>query len=59
MKNYLTELTAPKPIEILGINIHPLSIFQLNSLIAHAIKYQQKWIIAHQNLHGVYIPSRP
>lgn len=55
MKNSLTQPTAPKPIKILGVNVHPLSISQLNSLIAHAIKYQQKWIIAHQNLHGVYI----
>jgi N-acetylglucosaminyldiphosphoundecaprenol N-acetyl-beta-D-mannosaminyltransferase len=55
MKNYLTEPTATEAIEILGINVNPLSISQLNNLIARAISYQQKWIIAHQNLHSVYI----
>ncbi len=55
MKNSLTEPAVPEPIEILGINVHPLSISQLNSLIAHTINYQQKWIIANQNLHSVYI----
>ena len=55
MKNYLIDSVVSKPIQMLGVRLHPLSITQLNDLIARAINSQQRWIIAHQNLHGIYL----
>jgi N-acetylglucosaminyldiphosphoundecaprenol N-acetyl-beta-D-mannosaminyltransferase len=45
----------PQVVEILGVNVNPLSMFQLNSAIAEAIEHNYKWIIANHNLHSVYI----
>jgi N-acetylglucosaminyldiphosphoundecaprenol N-acetyl-beta-D-mannosaminyltransferase len=55
MNNSLTEPVIYQPIQILGVTIHPLSIYQLNGLIAQSVKEQQKWIIANHNLHSIYI----
>ena len=44
-----------KSVQILGIKLDPLSINQLNELIARSIETNQKWIIANHNLHSVYI----
>jgi len=55
MQNSFTETINTQPVEMLGITVHPLSIYQLNSLIAQAIEEQHKWIIANHNLHSIYI----
>jgi N-acetylglucosaminyldiphosphoundecaprenol N-acetyl-beta-D-mannosaminyltransferase len=55
MKNSLTEFAIPRSINILGVTIHPLSIYQLNDLIVEAVALKQKWIIANHNLHSIYL----
>lgn len=40
---------------MLGISVNPLSIPQLNSLIAEAVAGKHRWIIAHHNLHSIYL----
>jgi len=44
-----------QPLKLLGVNLHALSISQLNALIAEAIARNQRWIIAHHNLHSIYL----
>jgi N-acetylglucosaminyldiphosphoundecaprenol N-acetyl-beta-D-mannosaminyltransferase len=58
MRNYLAESVACQAIDILGVTVHPLSISQLNRLICQAVEQKQKWIVAHQNLHGIYLFHR-
>jgi N-acetylglucosaminyldiphosphoundecaprenol N-acetyl-beta-D-mannosaminyltransferase len=55
MNNSSIEPTPAPAIEILGVQVNPLSISQLNRLIAEAIDLRHKWIIANHNLHSVYI----
>ncbi len=55
MKSSLTDPSISQPIQILGVNIHPLSIAQLNHLISQSVQNRQKWIIANHNLHSIYI----
>lgn len=43
---------------LLGVRIHPLTIPQLNSLVASRIGAKQKLIIASQNLHSIYLFHR-
>jgi N-acetylglucosaminyldiphosphoundecaprenol N-acetyl-beta-D-mannosaminyltransferase len=50
MNNYSTKL-----MRIFNVAIDPLSIVQLNELIAQAIDNNQKWIVANHNLHSIYI----
>lgn len=40
---------------MLGITVNALSISQLNALIAEAIVSNQRRIIAHHNLHSIYL----
>ena len=40
---------------LLGVQVDALNIPQLNSLIAEAVEYNEKWIIANHNLHSLYI----
>jgi N-acetylglucosaminyldiphosphoundecaprenol N-acetyl-beta-D-mannosaminyltransferase len=54
MKPSLSEFANLQPIRMLGITVNPLSIPQLNALIAEAITRKQRWIIAHHNLHSIY-----
>ncbi len=42
-------------LRLLGVDIHALSLLDLNSLIDQAIKQNQRWIIANHNLHSVYL----
>ncbi|MFC1997594.1 WecB/TagA/CpsF family glycosyltransferase [Chloroflexota bacterium] len=44
---------APKPIYLLGIQIHPITVEELNLIIENLIKNQQKAIIAHVNTHAM------
>ncbi|MBW4626549.1 MAG: WecB/TagA/CpsF family glycosyltransferase [Brasilonema octagenarum HA4186-MV1] len=43
------------PYKFLGVQVDALSIPELNSLIAQSIKRDKKWIIAHHNLHSLYL----
>jgi N-acetylglucosaminyldiphosphoundecaprenol N-acetyl-beta-D-mannosaminyltransferase len=43
------------PHTFLGIHVDALSIPELNSLIAQSIEQGKKWIIAHHNLHSLYL----
>lgn len=42
-------------LNILGVEVHPLTIDHLNLLIAQCIESGQKQIFAHHNLHSVYL----
>ena len=55
MKPFLSEFADLQPVRMLGINVNPLSIPQLNALIAEAITQKERWIIAHHNLHSIYV----
>lgn len=55
MNHSLLELSDVQPIKILGVNVNGLSISQLNALVGEAISRNQRWIIAHQNLHSIYV----
>lgn len=43
---------------LLGVQVNPLTMSQLNSLIVEAVKHNQKWIIANHNLHSTYLYHR-
>jgi len=47
-----------QPITLLGVTVNPLSIPQLNALVAEAITQRKRWVIAHHNLHSTYIYHR-
>ena len=55
MKQSLPESADVQPIKILGVTVHALYISQLNALIAEAVTRNQRWVIAHQNLHSIYV----
>jgi N-acetylglucosaminyldiphosphoundecaprenol N-acetyl-beta-D-mannosaminyltransferase len=55
MKPSLPKSANLQPLKMLGITIHALSISQLNALIGEAIARKQRWIIAHHNLHSIYL----
>lgn len=43
---------------LLNVLVDPLPIPLLNQSIATAIAQQARWIIAHHNLHSVYLYQR-
>lgn len=43
---------------LLGIQVNPLTMPELNLLIEEAIEHSQKWIIANHNLHSIYLYHR-
>jgi len=43
---------------LLGVEVHALTMAQLNGLIGEAVEQQQKWIIANHNLHSIYLYHR-
>jgi N-acetylglucosaminyldiphosphoundecaprenol N-acetyl-beta-D-mannosaminyltransferase len=55
MKNIFAESASIKPLRMLGIKVNALSMPQLNALIAEAINFNKRWIIAHHNLHSIYV----
>jgi N-acetylglucosaminyldiphosphoundecaprenol N-acetyl-beta-D-mannosaminyltransferase len=40
---------------MMGVSLHPLTISELNALIGAAIDVDERWIIAHHNLHSLYL----
>lgn len=44
--------------ELLGVQIHPLSIPDLHAVIAEAVDTRDRRLIVSQNLHGVYVYHR-
>jgi N-acetylglucosaminyldiphosphoundecaprenol N-acetyl-beta-D-mannosaminyltransferase len=56
MKLSLPEESASiQPIKLFGVTLHAVSIPQLNALIAEAVACSQRWVIAHHNLHSIYL----
>jgi N-acetylglucosaminyldiphosphoundecaprenol N-acetyl-beta-D-mannosaminyltransferase len=47
-----------RSIDVLGVRVTPYTIHQLNGLIKKCIDNNERRIIAHQNLHGVYYHYR-
>ncbi|RMF56772.1 MAG: glycosyltransferase [Bacteroidetes bacterium] len=45
-------------ITLLGIQVDPLTISELNDCIAEAVARDVRWIIAHHNLHSIYLFHR-
>jgi len=43
---------------LLGVTVDPLTIAELNERIAKAVARGERWIIAHHNLHSVYLHHR-
>lgn len=43
---------------ILGVEVDPLTIQELNATIAAAVVRGERWIIAHHNVHSVYLYHR-
>lgn len=41
--------------QLLGVKVNLLSMTQLNSLIAEAVKLNTKWVIANHNLNSLYL----
>lgn len=40
---------------MMGISVHPLTASDLNTLIGSAVDGGERWVIAHQNLHSLYL----
>ncbi len=51
-------MKATMYIALLGVIVEPLTIAELNGLIARAIEQKERWIIANHNLHSVYLYHR-
>jgi N-acetylglucosaminyldiphosphoundecaprenol N-acetyl-beta-D-mannosaminyltransferase len=51
-------LRKESPFEMLGIRVYALQMLDLNNLVAKAIAQNKRWVIAHHNLHSVYIYHR-
>nr|WP_322511286.1 WecB/TagA/CpsF family glycosyltransferase [Chloroflexus sp.] len=45
-------------VALLNVTVDPLPVALLNQSIATAIAQQERWIIAHHNLHSVYLYQR-
>lgn len=55
MRNACESVRPIDPVEILGITVHPLTIRDLHGRIQAAVDGNERWIIAHHNLHSLYI----
>jgi N-acetylglucosaminyldiphosphoundecaprenol N-acetyl-beta-D-mannosaminyltransferase len=56
MKQFLTQKPeGARQYKFLGVQVNPLSISELNSLIAESVEQNRKWIIANHNLHSLYL----
>lgn len=55
MSPFWHESTATPSFNILGVTLHAVAIAQLNVLLKLAITGKQRCIIAHHNLHSVYL----
>jgi N-acetylglucosaminyldiphosphoundecaprenol N-acetyl-beta-D-mannosaminyltransferase len=43
---------------LLGVRVDPLTIQDLNALIAEVVRRGERWIIANHNLHSIYLYHR-
>lgn len=50
--------SEPVVCELLGVQVHPLTVADLHAIIASAIDERRQVIITSQNLHGVYLYHR-
>jgi N-acetylglucosaminyldiphosphoundecaprenol N-acetyl-beta-D-mannosaminyltransferase len=55
MKKSFGKFDSLPSLKILGIRVNAVSMPQLNALIAEAINSKKRWIIAHHNLHSIYL----
>ncbi len=51
-------MSSMTPYRLLGVNITPLSITELQGVIAQAAQDGQRWVLANHNLHSVYLFQR-
>ncbi len=49
------KLRTSKPAEFLDIVINPMTIDELIELLCDGIRADQKWLVAHHNLHSLYL----
>jgi N-acetylglucosaminyldiphosphoundecaprenol N-acetyl-beta-D-mannosaminyltransferase len=42
-------------ISFLDVTLHPKSLEQLNTIVEQGVRGRRKWIIAHHNLHSLYL----
>jgi N-acetylglucosaminyldiphosphoundecaprenol N-acetyl-beta-D-mannosaminyltransferase len=42
-------------VELLGVRVDPMTIAELHDVIARAVADRQRWVIAHHNLHSLYL----
>ena len=54
----LSNSMMPPHITLLGVTVHPICIPSLIQVIATAITRRERWIIAHHNLHSIYLYQR-
>ena len=47
-----------KRIVLLGVEVTPLTVSDLNYLLGEAISQHKRWIVANHNLHSIYIYHR-
>jgi N-acetylglucosaminyldiphosphoundecaprenol N-acetyl-beta-D-mannosaminyltransferase len=45
-------------VKLLGVDVDAVTIDGLHALIAAAVEERRKWIIAHHNLHSIYLYQR-
>jgi N-acetylglucosaminyldiphosphoundecaprenol N-acetyl-beta-D-mannosaminyltransferase len=45
-------------VELLGARVDPMTIGELEELIARAVIEQRRWVIAHHNMHSLYLQER-
>jgi N-acetylglucosaminyldiphosphoundecaprenol N-acetyl-beta-D-mannosaminyltransferase len=55
MNNPAQEPAADLAVHLLGVTVHRLTLDRLKTIIAEAVQREQRWIIAHHNLHSVYV----
>jgi N-acetylglucosaminyldiphosphoundecaprenol N-acetyl-beta-D-mannosaminyltransferase len=44
-----------EPVRMMGVTVYPLTTSDLNVLIGIAVADNERWIIAHHNLHSLYL----
>lgn len=55
MKSTTQRTSITRPLHLLGVTVNPLTIENLHTLIAEAVKNHQRCIIANHNLHSIYL----
>lgn len=48
----------PTSLCLFGVRVNPLTIDELNTAVTEAISRNERWIIAHSNMHALYLYHR-